>query len=54
MEFEYTACIDGIDYGFFIWKMRPAAMKDFRRSISATPTEFLDIVAQVESGKETY
>ena len=40
---------DGIDYGFFIWKMRPAAMKDFRRSISANPSEFLDLVAQVEN-----
>ena len=40
---------EGIDYGFFIWKMRPAAMKDFRRSISAAPDEFLRIVHQVES-----
>ena len=40
---------EGIDYGFFIWKMRPAVMKDFRRSIAANPREFLDIVSQVES-----
>ena len=29
--------------------MRPAAMKDFRRSIAANSSEFLDIVAQVEA-----
>ena len=40
---------DGIDYGFFIWKMRPAVMKDFRRSIAANPSEFLAIVEQVDA-----
>ena len=39
---------EGIDYGFFIWKMRPAAMKQFRQSIAARPDEFLAIVEQVE------
>ena len=40
---------EGIDYGFFIWKMRPAAMKQFRQSIAARPDEFLAIVEQVEN-----
>ena len=39
---------DGIDYGFFILKMRAAAMKKFRRSISAAPEEFLAVISQVE------
>ena len=39
---------EGIDYGFFIWKMRPVAMKQFRQSIAARPDEFLAIVEQVE------
>ena len=40
---------EGIDYGFFIWKPRPAVMKQFRRDISARPDEFLKMIAQVES-----
>lgn len=40
---------EGMDYGFFIWKMRPAAMKQFRQSIAARPDEFLAIVEQVEA-----
>ena len=39
---------EGVDYGFFIWKMRPAAMKAFRAGIAANPSEFLEIVTQVE------
>ena len=39
---------EGIDYGFFIWKMRPVAMKQFRQSIAARPDEFLAIVEQGE------
>ncbi len=41
---------EGIDYGFFIWKPRPAAMKEFRRSIAAKPEEFLAMIRQVEDG----
>ena len=40
---------EGIDYGFFIWKPRPAVMKQFRRDISARPDEFLKMIQQVES-----
>ena len=40
---------EGIDYGFFLWKARPAAMKAFRRSIAANPSEFLAMIQQVES-----
>ena len=40
---------EGIDYGFFILKMRSAAMKQFRQSIAARPDEFLSIVNQVET-----
>ena len=40
---------EGIDYGFFLWKPRPAAMKAFRREIAAHPGEFLDMIASVEA-----
>jgi uncharacterized protein (TIGR02453 family) len=39
---------EGIDYGFFIWKPRPAVMKQFRRDISARPDDFLKMIEQVE------
>ena len=39
---------EGVDYGFFIWKLRTAAMEDFRRHISANPREFLELVAATE------
>ena len=39
---------EGIDYGFFIWKPRPAVMKQFRRDISARPDDFLKMIQQVE------
>ncbi len=40
---------EGVDYGFFHWKPKPAAMKEFRRAIAANPTEFLQIMEQVET-----
>jgi len=40
----------GLDYGFFIWKPRPNAMKAFRRDITAKPDEFLSMVRAVEAG----
>ena len=40
---------DGIDYGFCIWKPRPATMKAFRQDIAARPREFLDLIAGVEA-----
>ena len=40
---------EGIDYGFFIWKPRPATMKAFRRDIAARPREFLEMIGGVES-----
>ncbi len=39
---------DGIFYGFSLWKPRSAMMKQFRQAIAANPTEFLQIVEQVE------
>ncbi len=39
---------EGVDYGFFIWKPRPAAMKEFRKRIAAEPEKFLDMIASVE------
>ena len=39
---------DGIHYGFFLWKLRPAAAEDFRRHIAAYPDEFLNLVKEVE------
>ena len=40
---------EGVDYGFFIWKPRPAVMKQFRQAIAAKPKEFLDMIRNVES-----
>ncbi|MBQ8579399.1 MAG: DUF2461 domain-containing protein [Oscillospiraceae bacterium] len=39
---------EGIDYGFFLWRARPAVMKQFRRAIAANPEEFLSVVNSVE------
>ena len=39
---------DGIHYGFFFWRPRPAVLKQFRRDIAANPREFLSIIEQVE------
>ncbi len=39
---------EGIDYGFFIWKPRPATMKEFRARISAKPDEFIGMIRSVE------
>ncbi len=39
---------EGLDYGFFIWRPRPAAMKQFRRAIAENPEEFLSIVERTE------
>ena len=40
---------DGIDYGFFLWKLRPAAAEAFRRQIAAYPDEFISMLKGVES-----
>ena len=40
---------EGVDYGFFFWKMKPSAAEDFRRHISAFPDEFLNLLKEVES-----
>ena len=39
---------EGVDYGFFIWKPRPAVMKQFRRDITAKPDEFLTMIENIE------
>ena len=39
---------DGVHYGFFIWKPRPAVMKQFRKDIAARPDEFLAMIEKVE------
>ena len=40
---------EGVDYGFFIWKPRPAAMKQFRSSIAQNPEKFLKMIRSVET-----
>ena len=40
---------EGVDYGFFFWKPRPAMMKEFRKHIAAEPGKFLDMIQAVES-----
>lgn len=39
---------EGMDYGFFYWKLRTAVAEDFRRRISDRPDEFLDLMATIE------
>ena len=39
---------EGVDYGFFIWKMRTSVMEDFRRHITAFPDEFLELIRSTE------
>ena len=39
---------EGVDYGFFIWKPRPAVMKAFRKRIASDRGEFLALVNSVE------
>ena len=39
---------EGVDYGFFIWKPRPAVMKEFRRQIAANPRPFLEMIQKVQ------
>ena len=43
---------EGVDYGFFIWKPRPAAMKEFRKVIAAKPKEFLTMIRNVEAATQ--
>ena len=40
---------EGVDYGFFFWRPRPAVMEEFRKRISAKPDEFLAMIEQVEA-----
>jgi len=39
---------EGVDYGFFIWKPRPATMKEFRKTISNDGGKFLKMIRSVE------
>jgi len=39
---------EGVDYGFFFWKPRPAVMKAFRHSIAKNPEPFLKMMKKVE------
>ena len=43
---------DGVDYGFCLWKPRPATMKAFRHSIAGKPEEFLKLIQQTEKATE--
>ena len=47
---------EGVDYGFFIWKPRTAAMEDFRRHITAFPDEFINLIrtTEAETGETVY
>ena len=39
---------EGVDYGFSVWKPKPATMEAFRRRITAKPEEFLTLLRQSE------
>lgn len=40
---------EGVDYGFFYWKLRAAVAEDFRRRIAARPDEFLTLIDSVQN-----
>ena len=40
---------EGVDYGFFFWRPRPAVMKEFRRKIAAKPDAFISMIEGVET-----
>ena len=40
---------EGVDYGFFFYKPKPAMLKQFRKEIAAQPEKFLAMMAQVEA-----
>lgn len=39
---------EGVDYGFSVWKPRPAMMKEFRKAISNDGGKFLKMIKSVE------
>ena len=39
---------EGVDYGFFLYKPRPAYLESFRRKIAGNPRDFLQMIGQVE------
>ncbi len=39
---------EGISYGFFLWKPRPATMEAIRKQWAAKPQEFLKLIADTE------
>ena len=39
---------EGVDYGFFFYKPRPAYMEAFRQKIAAEPRQFLQMICEVE------
>ncbi len=39
---------EGVDYGFFFWKPKPAMMKEFRSRIAAKPDAFVKLIAKTE------
>ena len=39
---------EGINYGFCLWRPRPATMAEIRRHIEANPREFLRLIADTE------
>ena len=39
---------EGVDYGFSVWKPKPATLEAFRRRIATKPEEFLTLLRQTE------
>ena len=39
---------EGVDYGFFFWRVKPVRMEEFRKEIARDPDTFLAVVEQVE------
>ena len=39
---------EGVSYGLFIWKLRPAVMEQFRKDLLRDPAPFLQLVEETE------
>ena len=44
----FEICPEGVSYGFFLFKPKPAAMENFRKTIAAQPRKFLKLIRDTE------
>ncbi len=44
----FEVCPEGVSYGFFLWRPKPAVMENFRKQIAAQPRKFLKLIRDTE------